>query len=933
MGRLLAKTSLPWQGYLLPRPRLHQLVAGLGQGGVVSLVCGPGCGKTAALVEIITGFSPERNVYFLADEGDQDTRAVFSSLLSALEFRLRAGCAPLLQELACTQDQAGLGAYVAERVVELLAGLSPRGGRGQVQGVIALDDLHVVGAQPDLAAFLQVLADHLPAGWLLLLASRSPLPLSLRTCRSHGRSLELNLRSLRLTPKEVATWAQDCWGVHLGISESRTLWRLSEGWPVALVLLGERLRQGSGADQRSRVVGLLRKGKDLNEYLANQVIAGLDPAVFQVLISAAQLPRVNLSRDAVFLPEDGEPILSDLAARGFFVTRAGHGNFSLHPLFKGFIQREHQRCDAEGAASLALAAARHLEAAGRLRNAVSIYLAEGRIAEAVRPLRRLAVSALNASLPFADAQWLDRLPEEVTSQDPWLLMVRARLLQSRAKFEEARPLFRSAARLLGHSPSRDGLLQALLGEALCLYVLGRWEESLSVLRRAEGTASTPSEKSEVLCNMGTVLLNLCRWDEAVERFEVALAQHPAADRPHIEARIDIYRARLFFLRGQYQTAARYAARGVRRSTDLGLELHATALNTAATLLVELGEYQEASTKARAALEVVGARGWSFMQAPVLLCSAGACLGVGEIRDGHRRVREAVRLSQAAGDVEAEVWAETMLGDICRRGVSTDKALGHHQLALAMSKEHQLSWYEIVRAMAAVGMDLAVAGRDVEALAALEQAVAQSRKCGIRFVLATARLYEGWLHARAGREKAAISALSEAMTLCQEGGYLHFLLQEAAVCAPVLALCRRVGCGEFVEQVIAPRLGARARAHYRRLAEGDVYPLDVALGRPSRVRVQQGPPRRACEPQTQEEAELGRRVATLTCREMEILRLIGLGMPNKAIAARLYITEKTVKTHTNRLFRKLGVSNRLQAAISLQSYQRTERLSAKQGRVR
>ena len=45
------------------------------------------------------------------------------------------------------------------------------------------------------------------------------------------------------------------------------------------------------------------------------------------------------------------------------------------------------------------------------------------------------------------------------------------------------------------------------------------------------------------------------------------------------------------------------------------------------------------------------------------------------------------------------------------------------------------------------------------------------------------------------------------------------------------------------------------------------------------------------------------------------------MPNKQIGANLYITEKTVKTHANNIFRRLGVNSRLQATLVFQSYQR------------
>lgn len=54
---------------------------------------------------------------------------------------------------------------------------------------------------------------------------------------------------------------------------------------------------------------------------------------------------------------------------------------------------------------------------------------------------------------------------------------------------------------------------------------------------------------------------------------------------------------------------------------------------------------------------------------------------------------------------------------------------------------------------------------------------------------------------------------------------------------------------------------------------------------------------------------------LTDREMEILRTLVLGLKNKAIAEKLFISEKTVKTHVNRIFRKLGVANRTQAILA------------------
>jgi DNA-binding CsgD family transcriptional regulator len=52
---------------------------------------------------------------------------------------------------------------------------------------------------------------------------------------------------------------------------------------------------------------------------------------------------------------------------------------------------------------------------------------------------------------------------------------------------------------------------------------------------------------------------------------------------------------------------------------------------------------------------------------------------------------------------------------------------------------------------------------------------------------------------------------------------------------------------------------------------------------------------------------------ITRREHEILVLIAEGLSNREIGARLFISENTVKTHSSRLFEKLGVGRRVQAA--------------------
>jgi RNA polymerase sigma factor (sigma-70 family) len=61
------------------------------------------------------------------------------------------------------------------------------------------------------------------------------------------------------------------------------------------------------------------------------------------------------------------------------------------------------------------------------------------------------------------------------------------------------------------------------------------------------------------------------------------------------------------------------------------------------------------------------------------------------------------------------------------------------------------------------------------------------------------------------------------------------------------------------------------------------------------------------------------ISTLTKRETEILKLVAEGLTNEEIGKKIFISEKTVKTHLTNIFDKLKVNNRFKAALLIMGH--------------
>lgn len=141
--------------------------------------------------------------------------------------------------------------------------------------------------------------------------------------------------------------------------------------------------------------------------------------------------------------------------------------------------------------------------------------------------------------------------------------------------------------------------------------------------------------------------------------------------------------------------------------------------------------------------------------------------------------------------------------------------------------------------------------------------------------------------------------------------------------PLLALMREYPETDFLAMTAVPEvaegtalLQGGAKGYCNRLVSKRVFPLVVETVRAGEMWVgallgQHLLQRGTAVPQPEDAV-----LSVLTPKEQEIARLVGSGRSNKVIAADLGIAERTVKAHLSAIFRKTGLSNRVQLALSI-----------------
>ncbi|WP_019146490.1 LuxR C-terminal-related transcriptional regulator [Aeromicrobium massiliense] len=849
--------------HFLPRPRLLALLDAGPTCPLVLLSAPAGTGKTTLAADWARSRAPGRLEWITLDPGD----AFWPAFGSALR-RLGVDVAP--------------GALVAAD-----RPLDPAARRGVACAVAAESERLTVVVDgydmtsPEVAADLDFLLRHTGHRLRVVLLTRADPVLPLYRYRLEETMVEVRMADLAFTDGEADALMR-LLGVPLHQESVHALDEYVGGWVTGLRFAAKRL--AGRPDPDLEVEQVVSRSENVAEYLVGEVLASHSAEVRELLLTLSIPDTIRPGLDEALAGRCAGRRLAALATVNVLIEHVPGqaGCYRLHPLFRDMLRAELAYESPERLLALRCRAAAWFAGQGMLGAAIHHYAAAGAWQEAATAVVDHAALAQLVAAPDA-AAWVRTMREMPADlDDPAASVVRAALAlvdRDHAGFDAA------LARADGGGTGTATAHAVASAVSVLRAVRARSErdpeqaqacadEAAEAL--AAGSAPPPDLAALVHATRGVAAVRRGRLDEARRHFEDGAAAGPCGGAPVAEC--VGFLAVLACCEGDLVRAERHARRAVELATATGLppgERPAPAEVALAWVALErfdlraAGDHLRVASQSRAVLEepVTGTL--------LVLLRARLTVAQGDRTGARARLTESCVPQGGPSDWATEqIRVEAAQLDVARN--EPEAALAAIQAAGGPSASAAAT---LVAAQARLAMRDDAAARDVLAVARDDHAPLPVR--------VTAWLVECVRLQRRGRAQEAHGALVAALELAHEPRVRRPFHDAASVVRQLLVRDERL---------------ANRHAWLVERTPG---------GTPPAAR-----PHRTAPVPEQHPAPTER----LTEKELEVLGHLADLLSTEEIAAAMYISVNTVRTHVRNILRKLGVTRRNAAVRAAREHQ-------------
>ena len=859
---------------LVQRPRLFERLSAAIAGGVVLVSAHAGSGKTMLLLSWVEAQNLDECVGWVAVEPrERDEQRFWLSVIEALA--ASAGGNEVVERIA--PSPSFRGEAVVERLLLDLNSL-------QESVVLVIDDLHELDSAEGLRCFERFLA-HKPPELGVVLTSREEPQIGLHRLRIAGELTEIRAPDLRFSPEETRELLAGS-GTALSEEALGLLHERTEGWAAGLRLAAMSL--AGDPDPERFVRDFSGSERTVAGYLVAEVLDRQPAEVRELLLRTSILDRVSGPLADLLTGGSGsERILHRLEEANAFVTSLDPARswFRYHRLFADFLRLELRRTDPASINPLHRKAAawyaehghpveaiRHAQAAEDWRHAsrlltdsyISLFL-DGRRATVRAVLADFPTEAATTdpelAIALAGAGLFDRQPEEVTSYIALAEQQAGRVPDERRSLFELRVAYTKlwqAGRRGELSAAREAMQSV--------------EEALTA--QPAGTVPQAAEHQvAALTTIGVVELWTGEVADAVGHLEEARELAHRIERPYQEIGALAHLGMAVRMNGEaYANGLRLLEQAVALAEAHGWADDpiegAPALAFLGSELVWIGRFEEAELRLEHAERALAAEGTHVTELVVRYAWGMLRFGQGRLEDALAALRQTERVRALLSE-DVMIDPRGRIAQVqARMGETASARAGLDELG---EKEHDSALGRIALAQIHLAEDSPE--QTLRTLAPVVDGSAEVRwQVDPRMESIEALLYDAAARDELGEARAAEASLERALELAEPDG---IILPFALV--PVRKLLdhhprHRSSHATLHSEILGFLGGSPPRTR------GDAAPLPEALS----------------------EAEL------------RVVRYLPGNLTAPEIAAELFVSPNTVRTHMRHIYAKLEAHSRSEA---------------------
>jgi LuxR family maltose regulon positive regulatory protein len=853
---------------LVRRDGLFDRLSAIPPGGVGLVSAPAGSGKTV-LLRSWTEQGRHRVAWVSVEREERDAQHFWTSVVEALA--VEAGRRQLVESISPTPSFRG--SALVERLLSALESL-------EEPLFLVIDDLHELCSNEALEC-LELLLAREPENLATVLATREEAEIGLHRLRLAGELTEIRADSLPFSLEETRELLEAS-DIVLSDEGVALLHERTEGWVAGLRLAALSLARHPDPE---RFVGEFSGSeRTVAGYLMGEVLVRQPPEVRQLLLRTSILDRVSGPlADFLTGSTDSEKVLLGLEEANAFVTSldAARSWFRYHHLFADFLRLELRRTDPASVPLLHRQAAGWYEEHGYPVEAVRHAQAAEDWREAARMLADCYVAlGLDGRLATVHGL-LSAFPPEAATDDPELAVALAGAQMFDGDLNDTAAYIDVAERL-ADAVEDDRRWRFDLRLASTRLSLARrrgdLEATVDAMRSVQEVlaAQPPNEVDRATDHRATALMNFgiaevwgLHRSDASRHLEEAIALARRIKRPYLEVGSLAPLGIAEVVAGKpVQDGIRLAEQAIEIAGDHGWAddpIVVPALVILAYELVWMGDFEAAERRLESADRALPAEGEPVIELVARYSRGLLRFGRGQLEEALEALSAAEGVRQRLGNNIVTVDPRVQLIEVLVLLGQTDAAAA----ALAELSSDERNHAEMRLAAAALHLGQ---GDPKHALAVLRPTIERSAPTiHPRVASMEALLFAAAAQDALGDIRAAEESLERALDIAEADG---FLLPFAM--APVRPLLKR-----------HPR---HKTAHATLLS--DILDLIAGSGLPR----EETPPLRE----------------DLSDAELRVVRFLPSNLKAPEIAAELFVSPNTVRTHMRHIYSKLDAHNRKEA---------------------